>query len=523
MRTSATASGAVQLRDITVRFGAVVANDAVSLDLRAGEVHALLGENGAGKTTLMRVLAGLIRPDSGQLTIGGRPVRLRSVADATAAGIGMVHQHFMLVPSMTVAENVCLGLPSRRIFSDIRGVARELAELSHRYGLEVDPRAKVAQLSVGQQQRVEILKAVYRGARVLVLDEPTAVLTPQETDSLLEVLRAMVARGTSMVFISHKLREVMAIADRVTVMRGGRRVATLPAAGSSAAQLASLMVGRDVTAASLPDSRPAAGHEPAGTRPTAPVLRLERARVVDRQGVVRLDGVTLDLLPGEILGVAGVDGNGQRELATAIAGTRRLASGTISLRGRDISYAAPASRIAAGLAHVPEDRQQAGLVMDLSIAENALLEVAGRGSPPGVTGPPIARRGWLDRAAMQAATRQLIAGYDIRCSGPDQKVRQLSGGNQQKVLLARAIARKPAVLVVSQPTRGLDIGAIEYVHGQLRALRDSGCAILLISTELDEVLALSDHVAVLFGGRVTAVTDRAEVRIDELGLRMAGR
>jgi simple sugar transport system ATP-binding protein len=352
---------------------------------------------------------------------------------------------------------------------------------------------------------------------VLILDEPTAVLTPQETDSLLEVLRAMVAQGTSMVFISHKLREVMAIADRVTVMRGGRRVATLDAADVSAAQLASLMVDRDVTAGRLPEGRPA-GHEP-----TTPVLRLDRARVVDRRGVVGLDGVTLEVSPGEILGVAGVDGNGQRELATVIAGTRRLASGTVTLRGRDISHATPAARIAAGLAHVPEDRQQAGLVMDLSIAENALLEVALRPAPPGATGPPISRRGWLDRAAMRAATLALITGYDIRCSGPDQQVRQLSGGNQQKVLLARAIAREPAVLVVSQPTRGLDIGAIEYVHGQLRALRDRGCAVVLISTELDEVLALSDRVAVLFGGRVTAVTDRAAVRIDELGLRMAGR
>jgi simple sugar transport system ATP-binding protein len=509
---SATA-GTFETRAITVRFGPVVANDAVSIDLRAGEVHALLGENGAGKTTLMRVVAGLIRPDSGELIVDGRPARFRSVADATAAGVGMVHQHFMLVPSMTVAENVCLGLnlgrraTARRIFPDVARVARELAELSHRHGLELDPEARVAQLSVGQQQRVEIVKAVYRGARILILDEPTAVLTPQETDSLLEVLRSLVAQETSVVFISHKLREVMTIADRVTVMRHGRWVGTHRTADTSAGVLASLMVGREVATSPSHHQR-----QPEGE----PVLRVRQAVVAsDRGGRDHVRGVDLDVRQGEIFGIAGVDGNGQRELAEAICGTRRLASGAVILHGLDVSAAPPATRIAAGLAHVPEDRQRTGLVMDLSITENAMLEVASRG--------PNSRRGWINPKAMRAATERLISDYDIRCSGPQQRVRELSGGNQQKLLLARAIAREPAVLVVSQPTRGLDVGAIEYVHGQLRALRDRRCAILLISTELDEILALSDRIAVLFDGRVMAVTDRADVRVDEIGLRMAGR
>jgi simple sugar transport system ATP-binding protein len=399
----------------------------------------------------------------------------------------------MLVPSMTVAENVCLGLPTaRRVFPDVRRVARELAELSHRHGLELDPEARVAQLSVGQQQRVEILKAVYRGARILILDEPTAVLTPQEADSLLAVLRSL---DTSIVFISHKLREVMAIADRVTVMRRGRGVGTHRTADTSASELASLMVGREVEETAPRDQTPP---------DSDPVLTIRQARVADRRGVLRLDGITLDLRPGEILGVAGVDGNGQRELAEAISGTQRLTSGSITLEPQS-----------ATVAHVPEDRQRTGLVMDMSITDNAMLEVAAK--------RPYSRRGWINPKAMRVATEQLISRYDIRCSGPDQKVRELSGGNQQKLLLAREIAREPAVLVVSQPTRGLDIGAIEYVHGQLRALRDRGCAILLISTELDEILALSDRVAVLFGGRVMAVTDRADVRISEIGLQMAGR
>jgi simple sugar transport system ATP-binding protein len=470
----------------------------------------------------MRVLAGLIRPDSGELLVHGSPVRFRSVADATAAGIGMVHQHFMLVPSMTVAENVCLGLPTaRRVFPEVRRVARELAELSRRHGLELDPEARVAHLSVGQQQRVEILKAVYRGARILILDEPTAVLTPQEADSLLAVLRSLTAmkpaesaqsafsamkpaesaqptysaQETSIVFISHKLREVMAIADRVTVMRRGRGVGTHRTADTSGSELASLMVGREVEEAAPRDQTPP---------DSDPVLTIRQARVADRRGVLRLDGITLDLRPGEILGVAGVDGNGQRELAEAISGTQRLTSGSITLEPQS-----------ATVAHVPEDRQRTGLVMDMSITDNAMLEVAEK--------RPNSRRGWINPKAMRSATEQLIERYDIRCSGPDQKVRELSGGNQQKLLLAREIAREPAVLVVSQPTRGLDIGAIEYVHGQLRALRDRGCAILLISTELDEILALSDRVAVLFGGRVMAVTDRAGVRISEIGLQMAGR
>ncbi|KPI05277.1 Monosaccharide-transporting ATPase [Actinobacteria bacterium OK074] len=497
----------LDMRGITIRFGPVVANEAVDFQLRAGEIHALLGENGAGKTTLMRVLAGLVRADGGEVLLHGRPQRYRSPADAADAGIGMVHQHFMLVPSMTVAENVCLGLPSAgRVFPDVARVARELAELSRRHGLDLDPHAKVERLSVGQQQRVEIVKALHRRARILILDEPTAVLTPGEADSLLAVLRSLAAQGTGIVFISHKLREVMAVADRVTVLRRGRRVGTCATADVTAAELAALMVGREVR---VPDRTP----RPAADGP--PVLELSGAGLVDRGGVVRLDDVSLTVRAGEILGIAGVDGNGQRELTRAVCGLQRLTSGRIRIRGTDVTADSAARRIAAGLAHVPEDRQHTGLVLELTIAENAALEVMAQ--------EPVSRRGWLRPKAMRAAAEQLVRDYDIRCSGPDQPVRELSGGNQQKVLLAREVAREPAVLVVSQPTRGLDIGAIEYVHGQLRALRDRGCAVLLVSTELDEILELSDRVAVLYGGRVMSVTDRADVRLDELGLHMAGR
>ena len=504
----------LRMRRTTVRFGPVVANAEVDFDLRRGETHALLGENGAGKTTLMRVLAGLIRADEGEILIDGAPARIDSVPAAARAGIGMVHQHFMLVPSMTVAENVCLGLrEAGRIKVDVKSVSARLAELSREHGLSLEPGARVGDLSVGQQQRVEIVKALYRQARILILDEPTAVLTPGEARSLLTVLRSLAARGTGIVFISHKLGEVLAVADRVSVLRRGRLVGTLVADSTDAAHLATLMVGREIAA--VGDVPRAPGAEPVDlTARPALELRGLRLKGSGRGESARLDGLSLQVRAGEIVGVAGVDGNGQRELAETVCGLTALTAGDVLVDGIDVSRAPVARRMAAGLAHVPEDRQRTGLVLDLSIADNLALDI--------VSPIPVSRRGWLRRKQIAASARRLIEDYDIRCSGPGQKVRELSGGNQQKVLLAREVAREPKALVVCQPTRGLDIGAIEYVHARLRALRDQGCAILLISSELDEVLALSDRVATLYRGRLMSVTERERVRMERLSLEMAG-
>jgi ABC-type uncharacterized transport system ATPase subunit len=505
----AQADHVLQMRRTTVRFGPVIANSEVDFDLLRGEIHALLGENGAGKTTLMRVLAGLIRSDSGDILIDGELAAIDSVPTASQAGIGMVHQHFMLVPSMTVAENVCLGLPGAgRIKVDVKRVSTELAALSEQHGLSIDPTEKVSDLSVGQQQRVEIIKALYRRARILILDEPTAVLTPAEADSLLGVLRSLAAQSTSIVFISHKLGEVLAVADRVSVLRRGRLIRTVAAADTDRKELAALMVGREM-AAGVASQRPSSDHL------VPPALELREVRLADRGTVARLDGVSLNVRPGEIVGIAGVDGNGQRELAEVICGLTPLSSGQVLINGNDASSFAVIKRMTAGLAHVPEDRQRTGLVLDLSIADNLALEV--------MSAAPVSRRGWLQRKAMRSVAQQLITDYDIRCSGPDQAVRELSGGNQQKVLLAREVTRDPKVLVVSQPTRGLDIGAIEYVHFQLRRLRRQGCAILLISSELDEVLALSDRIATLYAGRLMSMTERANIQLDALGLEMAGQ
>jgi ABC-type uncharacterized transport system ATPase subunit len=505
----ADADHVLQMRQTTVRFGPVIANSDVDFDLRRGEIHALLGENGAGKTTLMRVLAGLIRADSGEILIDGSLAEIDSVPAASQAGIGMVHQHFMLVPSMTVAENVCLGLPSAgRVKVDVRRVSAELAALSEKHGLRIDPTAKVNDLSVGQQQRVEIIKALYRQARILILDEPTAVLTPAEADSLLGVLRSLAAQGTSVVFISHKLGEVLAVADRVSVLRRGRLIETVDAADTDVKKLAELMVGREVAVGE-------ASQRPSSEQPARPVLELRDLRFKDRSAVARLDGFSLSLYPGEIVGIAGVDGNGQRELAEVICGLAPLASGQVLINGSDVSGSSVVKRMAAGLAHVPEDRQRTGLVLDMSVADNLALEV--------MSAAPMSRRGWLQKKAMRSVAQQLIADYDIRCSGPDQAVRELSGGNQQKVLLAREMTLDPKVLVVSQPTRGLDIGAIDYIHSRLRTLRDRGCAILLISSELDEVLVLSDRIGTLYAGRLMSVTERTNIQMDALSLEMAGQ
>jgi simple sugar transport system ATP-binding protein len=488
-----------------------VANDRVSFDLVTGEIHALLGENGAGKTTLMRVLAGLIQPDAGSLEVHGSPARFQSVVDSAAAGIGMVHQHFMLVPTMTVAENVSLGLPSAgRLFPRTARVGRELRALSEKHGLALDPDARVSDLSIGQQQRVEILKTLYRGARILILDEPTAVLTPAETDSLLAMLRSLTAQGTSIIFISHKLREIRAIADRVTVLRHGKSLGTYPVATTTDAELTASMIGRaaaTVAAPSTPSART--------SLTVRPRLAATGIGMTDKRGHSTLEAVTLSVAPGEILGIAGVDGNGQTELADALSGVRRVSAGEIELDGRAITATSVSDRIGLGIAHVPEDRQHTGLILDLSIADNLVLETVGTSA--------FSKRGALDRRAVRAHAERVIRDFDIRCSGPDQTVRELSGGNQQKVLIARAVLQQPSTLIVSQPTRGVDIGAVEYIHGQLLALAASGCAVVVISTELDEILALSNRIAVLYSGQIIAVHDRRGVDMNELGMNMAGR
>ena len=499
----------VELRGITKRFpGGTLANDAIDLDLRRGEILALLGENGAGKSTLMGILYGLLRPDAGEIRLRGEPVRFRSPRDAIRHGLGMVHQHFMLVPTFTVAENFVLGRPSPRwpLLEDRRAVAARIAGLARRHGLAVDPDARVDRLSVGQQQRVEILKALYRGAEILILDEPTAVLTPQEADELLAVLRGLAAAGRSVVFISHKLDEVLRVADRVAVLRDGRLVATLPAGSTSAPELGRLMVGREV--------RPSAAAR-SGER-GEPRLVLEGVAAADDRGVTALRGVDLRVHAGEIVGVAGVDGNGQRELEEVVAGLRPVLEGRVLLAGRDATAAPVRERLAAGLGYVPSDRHGRALLHDASLADNLVLERVGRS--------PFSRAGLLDRAAIARHARRLVRGVRRQAGrSVGSPAGRLSGGNAQKLVLARALSRDPSVLLVCQPTRGVDLGAVERLHAEILRRRDAGAAILLISTELSEVMALADRILVLYEGRIAGERAGAAATAEELGLLMGGR
>ncbi|NLG83874.1 MAG: ABC transporter ATP-binding protein [Firmicutes bacterium] len=493
------------MRGIVKRFPGVVANAGVDFELRRGEVHALLGENGAGKTTLMKILYGLCLPDAGEIRVHGRPVRIDGPRRAIALGIGMVHQHFMLIPPFTVAENIVLGLePRRGPAFDLSRARAEVAAISERYGLQVDPDARIETISLGMQQRVEILKALYRQADVLILDEPTAVLTPQEVGELVEIIRRLAASGKSIVFITHKLREVMSVADRVTVLRRGERIGTLRPAETTLEELARMMVGREVALELT--------KEPA--TPDGEVLRLRDVSALNDRHLPALRRVSLSVRAGEILGIAGVEGNGQAELVEVIAGLRPITTGEIFLGDRRIDGLGPRRIHELGVAYVPEDRQRRGLILDFSLAENLILVEHRR--------RPFARGPALDRVAIHRHAERLIAEYDIRAAGTGSKAGALSGGNQQKVVVARALASRPRLLLVSQPTRGLDVGATEFVHRRILTERDRGAAVLLVSLELDELLALSDRIAVIYEGEIVGLFARDEVSEDELGLLMAG-
>jgi general nucleoside transport system ATP-binding protein len=495
---------ALELRGITKRFGPVVANDRVDFDLKHGEVHALLGENGAGKSTLVSILYGLYRPDEGEITIEGVPVEMDSPATAIDLGIGMVHQHFMLVPVMTVTENIVLGSePRRGALLDVREGARRVRDLSDQYGLAVDPDAVIEDVTVGTQQRAEILRALYRDARILVLDEPTAVLTAQEADELFQVLRALRDDGVAIVFITHKLGEVIEIADRVTVLRRGVKIDTVPAAGATEQSLARLMVGRDVLLRV----------EKAEARPSGPELEVEDLRVRDDRGLEAVRGVSLNVRAGEIVAVAGVDGNGQQELVQAISGLRHPESGRIAVGGQEVAGRGVRNTCDAGVAHIAEDRQLRGLVLDFTLAENLALRE--------YRTPPLSRGGWLKINRMNARARSLLGEFDVRGGDARTLASSLSGGNQQKVCIAREIAANPRLLLAHQPTRGLDVGAIEFVHRRLVAERDKGRGILLVSLELDEVRSLADRILVIYEGAIVGefLPDASE---EELGVAMTG-
>ena len=496
------------MRGITKRFPGVVANEGVHFEVRAGEVHALLGENGAGKTTLSNILTGLYRPDEGEIELYGEAVHFHSPRDALDAGICMVHQHFRLVEPFSVAENVVLGDhrgEGRRFFVHPPAIERRVTELGEKYGVAVDPQARIWQLSIGEQQRVEILKALYREARILIMDEPTAVLTPQEADGLFTTLRAMAAEGRTVIFISHKLHEVMAVADRVTVLRGGRTVATVDAAEATLRSLAALMVGREVGAS----QRTVPEHTPGDV-----ALELAGVSAAGDRGGDALRDVTLRVRAGEIVGIAGVAGNGQRELAETISGMRSPSAGRLEVAGRQLRGGDPRSAIAVGVAHVPEDRLGTGLAPSLSITRNAVLKTYRR--------PPVSRGPLLRLRRMAEIARSLIARYDVKTPGPDTPARNLSGGNLQKLVLGREFQGKPVVLVAAQPTRGLDVGAIETVHAYLRGAAADGVAVLVISEDLDEILTLADRVAVMYEGSVVAELDASTATPDEIGFLMAG-
>ena len=496
---------ALQTKGITKRFPGVLANDHVDFDLRRGEILALLGENGAGKTTLMNIIYGLYQPDEGDILLNGKPVAIRNSKDAIVAGIGMVHQHFMLIPVFTVTENIMLGSETTRgLVLDRRGVGEQVRRVSHQYGLDVNPDAYVEDLAVGVQQRVEIVKALYRKADILILDEPTAVLTPQEADDLFRIMRELAAQGVSIIFITHKLKEVLAVADRITVMRAGRVVGTVSPKETDEAHLAAMMVGREVIL--KVDKGPA--------HPAQEVLQVEDLHVVDARGVEVVSGASFFVRAGEVLGIAGVQGNGQAQLVEALTGLHRSHSGKVTILGHDVTNASPRSVIETGTAHIPEDRQRYGLVLPFPITDNLVLCTYYR--------EPFAQNSVLNLPAIDENGRRRVEEFDVRTPSLYVTASKLSGGNQQKVIVARELSRPIKLLIANQPTRGLDVGSIEFIHGRIVEARDNGAAVLLVSAELDEIMSLSDRIAVMYKGRILDTLDAQVATREQLGLLMAG-
>jgi len=493
------------MRGIGKSFPGIRANDNINLSVLEGEIHVLLGENGAGKSTLMNILYGLYQPDEGEIFVKGKPVKITNPNVAISLGIGMVHQHFMLVPTFTVAENIILGKEPRKGSTlDLDKAIKDVEELSRKYELKVDPRALVQDISVSMQQRVEILKTLYRGAEILILDEPTAVLTPQEIEELGVILKSLVKQGKSIILITHKLKEVMSMSDRVTIIRRGKVIDTLNTKDTSIDELAEKMVGRKVSLTV----------EKSEAKVGAPVLEIKNLRVKDTRGLEAVKGLTLEVRSGEILGIAGVDGNGQNELVQAITGLTKSQSGEILLNGKDITNLAPKDVIESGVGHIPEDRHKRGLVLNYSLAENSIL---------GNHHSKKFRKGLgLDYSKIREYCRMLIKEYDVRTPNEKVAAKSLSGGNQQKLIIAREIDRDPSLCIASQPTRGLDVGAIEFVHKKLIELRDEGKAVLLVSLELDEVMALSDRIAVMYDGKIVGILDAKDATEKQLGIMMAG-
>ena len=496
----------LEAKGITKKFPGVLANDRVDLTLRRGEILAMLGENGAGKSTLMNILYGLYHPDAGEIWIKGEKADLHNPGDAIARGVGMVHQHFQLVPVMTVAENVILGQEVTRAggYIDKRAANRRVRELSEQYGLEIDPTIEVDDLPVGLQQRVEIIKALYRHADILILDEPTAVLTPQEANELFRIMRDLTDRGVSIIFITHKLKEVLAVADRIVVLRGGRSVGEALPAESTEASLAEMMVGRKVILQVDKDE----------ANPGAPVLQIDNLEVLDDRKQKVVKGLSLEVHAGEILGVAGVQGNGQREFVEALTGLRAIVAGTIRIAGEETTHYTPRRITEMDVAHIPEDREKHGLVMSYTIADNMVLNRYYRA--------PYSRNAVLDREAIAENGRKLVKQYDVRTPSIYTHAGNLSGGNKQKVIVAREFSRPVKLLIANQPTRGIDVGSIEFIHNQIVAQRDAGVAVLLVSAELDEVLSLADRVAVMFDGHIVKTLPIEEATRERVGLLMAG-
>lgn len=495
----------IEMRDITKVFGEFVANDNINLHLRKGEIHALLGENGAGKSTLMNMLAGLLEPTSGEIAVNGQVVNLDSPSKAAGLGIGMVHQHFMLVEAFTVAENIILGSElTKNGVLDIAGASKEIKALSERYGLAVDPSAKVADISVGAQQRVEILKTLYRGADILIFDEPTAVLTPSEIEELMAIMKNLVKEGKSIILITHKLDEIRAVSDRVTVIRRGKSIETVKIAGATNADLAEMMVGRSVSFKT----------EKQASQPKEVVLSIKDLVVNENRGVPAVKNLSLDVRAGEIVGIAGIDGNGQSELIQAITGLRKVESGSIELKGDSIVGLHPRQITELSVGHVPEDRHRDGLILEMMISENIALQTYYK--------EPHSKNGILNYSNITSYAKKLMEEFDVRAASEIVPAAALSGGNQQKAIIAREIDRDPDLLIVSQPTRGLDVGAIEYIHKRLIEERDNGKAVLVVSFELDEILNVSDRIAVIHDGKIQGIVSPETTNKQELGVLMAG-